>query len=88
MQIIHSVPANSLVCTTSSGLQFYAPANFNFGAIMSAGSAGGLNPFAANSAVGHFGTYDYQRVNAGIMGTAFYSAYTNASNFGGKRGQS
>jgi hypothetical protein len=36
----------------------------------------GKNPIAAFSAIGQFGTYDFQRDN-GI----FYSAYTNASNY-------
>lgn len=52
------------------------PPSANFQAIYQAGQANGPNPFGIEQAVGHFGTYDFQRQNGN-----FYPAYTNASNY-------
>ena len=62
------------------GKQFYAPPQFNLNNVIAAGQAGGrLNLFAMNRAVGHFGTFDYQRVGAPSSFT-FYKGYTPVSN--------
>jgi hypothetical protein len=79
LQITHNVPPCSASWTAQNGSSFYAPANANWSAIYAAGQAGGYSPFAANTAVGQFGTYDFQRNAANNM---FLSQYTNASNFG------
>jgi hypothetical protein len=60
-------------------LNFHAPPGFNLNAIIAAGQAGGVNPFAALAAVGHNGTFDFQRSSSG-GNTTFYSGYTDASN--------
>jgi RHS repeat-associated protein len=53
------LPQNAQTC--SAILQFYAPPGFDLNAIVAAGKAGGLNPFTALAAVGHNGTFDFQR---------------------------
>src|ERR1700730_9982500 len=56
------LPPNALSCT-GMGKQFYAPPQFNLNQVVGAGQAGGrFNLSAMNSAVGHFGAFDYQRV--------------------------
>jgi len=59
------------------GKTFYAPPNADFSAIYQSGQQGGLNPFAANTAIGHFGTYDFQRDASNNL---FIREYTDASN--------
>jgi RHS repeat-associated protein len=63
----------------SAILNFNAPPGFNLNAMIAAGRTGGLNPFAALAAVGHNGTFDFQRSSSG-GNTTFYSGYTDASN--------
>ena len=46
--------------------------------MQAAGQSAGLNPFAVNSAIGHYGTYDFQRNAAN---NTFTGAYTDASNY-------
>lgn len=77
--VIHQVPLNSVVYQAPNGQGFYAPSNANFQSVLAAGQTNGL--LAMNASIGQFGQYDYQRVNAGVMGQYFYPAYTNASNF-------
>jgi hypothetical protein len=73
------LPPNALNCT-GMGKQFYAPPQFNLNQVVGAGQAGGrFNLSAMNSAVGHFGTFDYQRVGTPWSFT-FYSGYTSVSN--------
>jgi hypothetical protein len=66
----------------SGQVNFLAPASFDFSAVVAAGNAGGVSPFAANAAVGQGGTFDYQRSSNSAGDTVFYSGYTNVSNFG------
>jgi hypothetical protein len=62
------------------GRPFYAPPQFTLSQVVAAGQVGGRVNFAAmNSAVGHFGTFDYQRVGTPLSLT-FYSGYTPVSN--------
>jgi hypothetical protein len=62
------------------GRQFYAPSQFNLSSVVAAGRAGGrFNIFAMNSAVGHFGTFDYQRSGTPSSFT-FYKGFTPVSN--------
>ncbi|WP_420606740.1 RHS repeat domain-containing protein [Novosphingopyxis sp.] len=75
-RIDNSAPPSSKRCE-AGGLSFRAPDNFNPTDIFSAGFSGGL--FGANSNVGHYGTYDFQRVRTS-SGTVFYSQYTPAAN--------
>jgi hypothetical protein len=63
----------------SAILNFNAPPGFDLNAIIAAGRAGGSNPFAALRAVGHNGTFDFQRSSSG-GNTTFFSGYTDASN--------
>jgi RHS repeat-associated protein len=63
----------------SAIFNFHAPPGFDLNAIIAAGRAGGANPFAALRAVGHNGTFDFQRSSSG-GNTTFYSGYTDASN--------
>jgi RHS repeat-associated protein len=63
----------------SAIFNFHAPPGFDLNAIIAAGRAGGANPFAALRAVGHGGTFDFQRSISG-GNTTFYSGYTDASN--------
>ena len=68
------------ICTSGQST-FLAPLTFDMGAIVAAGRSGGYNPFAANAVVGHYGTFDYQRVVDAAGNTTFYSGFTDASNF-------
>jgi RHS repeat-associated protein len=79
--VVHYVPVSALTCTGSEGLRFYAPANFSLRKIVAAGRQGGQNPFATYAAVGHYGTFDFQRARDSKGYTTFYAAYTNASNY-------
>ncbi len=73
------LPPNALTCT-GMGRQFYAPSGYNLSNVVAAGSAGGkLNIFAMNRAVGHFGTFDYQRAGTPSSFT-FYRGLTPVSN--------
>ena len=63
----------------SAIFNFHAPPGFDLNSIIAAGRAGGANPFAALRAVGHNGTFDFQRSSSG-GNTMFYSGYTDASN--------
>ena len=81
-KIDNSVPKDARNCT-SEGHNFYAPPSFNLQAIENAGKSNvfnAFNPGAMNSAVGHYGTFDFQRVETLFGNTTFYSAYTPVSN--------
>jgi len=56
--------------------KFYAPAGTDWSAVYATGRANGMNPFKVDSAVGHWGAFDFQRYD-----TTFIGAYSNASNF-------
>jgi hypothetical protein len=73
LTVINQVPSDAVKYTTPDGQTFWAPPGADFGAATAAGQANGLNPFAANQAIGQFGTFDYQR-----SGDTFISAYTPA----------
>jgi hypothetical protein len=70
------LPSNAQTC--SAILQFPAPPGFDLNKIVKAGRAGGL--LHAGTAVGHSGTFDFQRVTDSAGNTTFYSGYTQASN--------
>jgi RHS repeat-associated protein len=81
IQIVRGTPANACTCHTSAGAPFSAPPGANFNAVRAAGRLAGLNrfnPFVVNAAVGHFGTFDFQRSAAN---NSFIGAYTDASNY-------
>ncbi len=61
-------------------MTFSAPPSFNLGNIVTAGQAGGLSFGAANAAVGHYGTYDFQRSVDSAGNTTFYTQYQFVSN--------
>lgn len=73
---VKGIPSGAVQYTAPNGESFYAPPSANFQAIYQTGQANGPNPFGIEQAVGHFGTYDFQRQNGN-----FYPAYTNASNY-------
>jgi hypothetical protein len=77
INIVHGSPENACTCS-SGGKNFSAPPGTNYNDVFAAGQNGGYNPFAADSAIGHFGTYDFQR---NYMNNTFTGAYTDASNF-------
>jgi RHS repeat-associated protein len=79
--IVHYVPVSAVICASFDGYRFYAPANFSLAAIVAAGRRGGQNPFATNSAIGHYGTFDFQRIRDSQGHTTFYAAYSDVSNF-------
>lgn len=82
LSIAKGVPPNSQVFTAPNGQTFLAPAGTDFQAVYNAGRADGL--FGANSQIGHYGKYDFQR-NGGrgeCSSNTFYPAYTDASNYG------
>jgi RHS repeat-associated protein len=79
--VVHYVPVSALICQSSSGLRFYAPATFNLRRIVAAGARGGQSVSATNSTVGHYGAFDFQRVRTSRGNTTFFSAYANASNY-------
>jgi hypothetical protein len=76
LTIVHGVPEDAISLTTGDGTSFYAPPYADFCKVYATGQANWQNPIAAFSAIGQFGTYDFQRDNG-----MFYSAYTNASNY-------
>jgi RHS repeat-associated protein len=81
LTIVTGTGPGAKVYLSPDGRIFYAPEYADFTAVYNAGKEAGRDPMAMGSALGHFGKFDYQRVDAGIMGKAFYPAYTNASNF-------
>jgi hypothetical protein len=79
--IFHGTPPNAQTFTTPDGQTFLAPAGTDFRAIYNAGKTNGI--MGMNSAIGHYGTFDFQRnAGAGQLSTnTFYPAYANASNY-------
>jgi hypothetical protein len=75
--VTHQVPQDAVLYATPDGQTFFVPPNTNLGAVVAAGQANGLNPFAMQQAIGQFGTFDFQRSDPGY----FISAYTDASNY-------
>ena len=73
---IYDVPDDAVSYTTSDGTQFYAPPDADFRKVYATGQANGKDSEAANSAIGQFGPFDFQRRNG-----YFYHAYTDASNY-------
>lgn len=57
-----------------------APPGFTLAKITAAGQAGGWSPSAMNSAVGHYGSFDFQRSTDASGNTTFYTQYQVASN--------
>jgi RHS repeat-associated protein len=77
---VRFLPNNAQKCT-AMGQQFYAPPQFSIKTIVTAGEAGGMfNVSAMGNAVGHYGTFDFQRVRDSAGNTIFYSGYTPVSN--------
>ena len=73
---VHEVPDDAVSYTTSDGTQFYAPPDADFRKVYAAGQASGGDRKIIGSALGQFGTYDFQRRDGN-----FYYAYMNASNY-------
>jgi RHS repeat-associated protein len=74
-------PPGAQVCSVYGGaVTFLAPPGFNLGQITQAGQAGGLSFNAANTAVGHYGTYDFQRSRDAAGNTTYYTQYQIVSN--------
>lgn len=71
-------PATAVQCTTSTGVNFYAPPGFSVSDIAANGATNGLS--GAGAAVGQFGYYDYQRYATGPGEFNFYYDYTPAAN--------
>lgn len=74
------LPPNANICFDNQNY-FYAPPTFDITKIEAAGKAGGWSPQAMNAAVGHYGTFDFQRSRDSAGNTTFYSGYTPVSNF-------
>lgn len=75
---INTVPSDAVLYKAPNGETFYAPPTANFQAEWAAGKANGMSNIGGmNRDIGQGGVYDYQR-----SGGNFYSAYTNASNYG------
>lgn len=80
LRVTHEVPVDAVFHTIPNYSQpFLAPPTANFSAEYAAGKAGGINPFAAQNAIGQFGKYDFQRDTSSGL---FVRPYTDASNFG------
>ena len=60
---------------------FPAPFKFDITKIEAAGRAGGHSLTAMGNAVGHYGTFDFQRSRDSAGNTTFYSGFTPVSNF-------
>jgi len=71
---VHEAPKDAVEFKSGDGATFLAPPKADFNQVFAAGQANGA--LGANAAVGHFGTFDFQR-----DGNTFYSAYTDASNY-------
>jgi hypothetical protein len=78
LTVTHDVPADAVKYAAPDGEKFFAPPSADFPAMYAAGKSAGMNPFAINSAVGHFGTYDFQRDSSQDL---FIRPYTDASNY-------
>lgn len=76
LTIVRDVPDDAVSLTAGDGTQYFEPPYARFQSVYAAGQAHWQDPVAALLAVGHYGTYDYQR-DEGV----FYSAYTDASNY-------
>jgi hypothetical protein len=77
--IFRGKPPGAVACT-AYGIPFMAPPGFNLGKITAAGQAGGWSPSAMNSAVGHYGSFDFQRSTDASGNTTFYTQYQVVSN--------
>jgi hypothetical protein len=76
LKIVHDVPDDAVSLTAGDGTSFYAPPDADFCKVYADGQAHWLNLIAVGSAVGQFGTYDFQRRNG-----TFYSVYISAANY-------
>jgi hypothetical protein len=74
--IVHGLPDDAVSFTAGDGTPFSAPPRANYQNVYAAGQANWQDPVAALFAIGHYGTYDYQRDDGTI-----YPAYANASNY-------
>jgi hypothetical protein len=80
------IPANSKMYLTGSGKGFLAPPNLDLLRIVQKGRNNGPFDFVGMGlAIGHFGTYDFQRnIGWGPLGdenNVFYPDYQNVSNY-------
>jgi hypothetical protein len=76
----NKVPPDALQCT-AMGQNFAAPPSFDLSVIVADGNAHGMIDFThMGDAVGHNGTYDFQRVHDGAGHTTFYPGYQPVSN--------
>jgi hypothetical protein len=73
---VYDVPDDAISYTTGDGTQFHAPPSADFREVYAAGQASGGDIKAVRSAIGQFGSFDFQRRDGN-----FYSAYTDASNY-------
>ena len=76
LTIVPELPDDAVPLKAGDGTSFYAPPYANFQKVYAAGQSHWQDPISALLAIGHYGTYDFQR-NDGV----FYSAYTDASNY-------
>ena len=77
--IVFKGPPPGAIACSAYGVPFLAPPDFNLRSIVAAGQRGGWNPFAGIAAVGHYGSFDFQRsVSSGT--TTFYTQYEIVSN--------
>jgi hypothetical protein len=85
IKIVRVPPPSSVLQTAPDGQSFLVPYWADLCAVYLAGKAnGGANIPGTLSAVGPYGTYDFQRSGGSFWsgGGTFYPAYTNASHFG------
>ncbi|MFZ0932087.1 MAG: hypothetical protein WAN11_26040 [Syntrophobacteraceae bacterium] len=78
LRVTHELPSDAVPQLAPDGRTFFVPPDADFHEVYEAIKANGLDPIAASKAIGHFGTFDFQRQEDKNL---LISEYTNASNF-------
>ena len=76
LTIVHGSPKDAVELKSGDGAKFLAPPKADFNQVFAAGRAKGSSLLSGIAAIGHFGTFDFQR-----DGDNFYTAYADASNY-------
>ena len=79
---VHDKPDGTVIYYTGDQKELLAPFEANWQDVYDAGKADGGDPFKAGVAIGHFGTFDFQRkVDENTNRAYFFHQYENASNY-------